>query len=305
MQSDELNVVTGAFDYTGKYITQQLLSMGKKVRTLTEHPDRENLFSDQVAAFPFNFNRPSNLVDSLRGVTTFYNTYWIRFSYGQVTFDRAVENTKVLIKAAEEAGVSRFVHISIANASENSSLAYFRGKGLVEKAIIQSKLSYVIIRPTVTFGAESILINNIAWHLRKFPIFAVPGSGEYRLQPVFVGDIAEMAVNAAHKDNNVVIDAVGPEIYTFDELVRLIANKTHSQSWLIHLRPWLVLFLTRLVGYVVKDVVLTRDEVEGLMAGLLMSRDPPTGKTRLSDWLEQNADMVGRHYLSELKRHYL
>ena len=305
MQSDELNVVTGAFDYTGRYITQRLLSMGKRVRTLTEHPHRENPFGDQVAAFPFNFDRPSNLTDSLRGATTFYNTYWIRFSYGQVTFDRAIENTKVLIRAAEEAGVSRFVHISIANASEDSSLPYFRGKGLVEKAIIQSRLSYAIIRPTVTFGAESILVNNIAWHLRRFPIFTVPGSGDYRLQPVFVDDIAEIAVNAAQKDNNMIIDAVGPEIYTFDELVRLIANKTHCKAWIVHLRPWLVLFFTRLVGYVVKDIVLTRDEVEGLMASLLVSGDTPTGKTRLSDWLEQNTGIVGSHYLSELKRHYL
>ena len=305
MQSDELNVVTGAFDYTGKYITQRLLSMGKRVRTLTEHPHRENPFGAQVAAFPFNFDRPSNLTDSLRGVTTFYNTYWIRFSYGQVTFDRAIENTKVLIRAAEEAGVPRFVHISITNASEDSSLPYFRGKGLVEKAIIQSRLSYAIIRPTVIFGAEGILVNNIAWLLRMFPIFVVLGSGDYRLQPVSVEDVAEIAVNAAQKDNNMIIDAVGPEIYTFDELVRLIANKTHVRSRIIHLRPWLALLLSRLVGYVVKDIVLTKDEVEGLMAGLLVSGGMPTGKTRLSDWLEQNAGIVGSHYFSELKRHYL
>ncbi len=304
MQSDELNVVTGAFSYTGKYITQRLLSMGKRVRTLTGHPDRENPFGDQVAAFPFNFDRPSDLADSLRGATTFYNTYWIRFSYGQVTFDRAIENTKVLIKAAEEAGVPRFVHISIANASEDSSLPYFRGKGLVEKAIIQSRLSYAIIQPTVIFGAEGVLVNNIAWLLRMFPIFVVPGSGDYRLQPVFVKDMAEIAINAAQKDDNMVIDAAGPESYTFDELVRLIANKTRSQAKVVHLRPWLVLFLTRLVGYIVKDVVLTRDEVRGLMAGLLVSGDTPTGKTRLSDWLEQNADIVGSRYLADFKRHY-
>ena len=304
MQSSELNLVTGAFSYTGKYITQRLLSMGKKLRTLTGHPDRESAFGDQVAAFPFNFDRPRNLTDSLRGATTLYNTYWVRFSHGEVTFDKAVENTKVLIKAAEEAGVQRFVHISITNASEDSSLPYFRGKGLVEKAIIQSRLSYAIIRPTVIFGAEGILINNITWLLRKFPIFAVLGSGEYRLQPVFVEDVAEIAVNAAHKDDNVVIDAVGPEIYTFDELVRLIANKTHSKARIVHLRPWLALFLSRLVGYVVKDVVLTRDEVEGLMANLLVSGGAPTGKTRLSDWLEENAGTVGTQYFSELKGHY-
>ena len=278
--------------------------MGKRVRTLTGHPDRQNPFASQVTAFPFNFDRPSDLADSLRGVVTLYNTYWIRFSYGQLTFDRAVENTKVLIKAAAEAGVQRFVHLRITSASPDSSLPYFRGKGLVEKAITESRLSYAIIRPTVIFGAESILINNIAWLLKWFPIFIIPGSGDYRLQPVFVEDVAEIAVSAAHKDDNMVIDAVGPEIYTFDELVRLLADKTHSKAWLIHIRPQLALFFSRLVGYVVKDVVLTRDEVEGLLAGLLVSEEPVTGKTLLSDWLEENAGIVGSQYLSELKQHY-
>jgi len=305
MQSGERNVVTGAFSYTGQYITRRLLAMGEEVRTLTRRPDRESPFGNQVAAFPFNFDRPKDLTESLRGATTFYNTYWIRFPYGGDTFDKAVANTKVLIAAAKEAGVKRFVHISITNASENSSLPYFRGKGLVEKAIIQSGLSYAIIQPTVMFGgAGGILINNIAWLLRKFPVFAVPGSGEYRLQPVFVEDVAEIAVDAAHKEGSIIIDAVGPETYTFAELVRLIANKIHSKARIVHLRPEQAFFLSKLVGYMVGDVVLTRNELKGLMANLLVSREPPTGKTRLSDWLERNADAVGiQYYPSGLKRH--
>ncbi|MFQ6016306.1 MAG: NAD(P)H-binding protein [Anaerolineae bacterium] len=304
MKGTELNVVTGAFGYTGKYITRRLLSMGKRVRTLTGHPDRESPFGHRVAAFPFNFDNPSRLTDSLRGATTLYNTYWIRFPRGEVTFDKAVENTKILIKAAEEAGVRRLVHVSITNASEESPLPYFRGKGLLEKVIIHSRLSYAIIRPTVIFGAEDILINNIAWLLRRFPVFAVPGSGDYRLQPVYVEDVAEITVNAAHRDEHLIVDAVGPEVYTFDELVRLMADEVQSRAKIVHLRPGLAFLLSRLIGYVLNDVVLTRDEVEGLMASLLVSESPPTGQTRLSDWLGQNADRVGARYASELKRHY-
>jgi NADH dehydrogenase len=299
-----MDVVTGSFGYTGKYITQRLLSMGKRVRTLTGHPNRQNPFGDQVSVYPFNFDNPSGLMKSLEGVTTLYNTYWVRFSYGQVTFDKAVENTKTLIKAAEEAGVRRIVHLSITNASEESPFPYFRGKGLVEKAIIHSKLSYAIIRPTLIFGPEDILINNIAWLLRRFPIFTIPGSGDYRLQPVFVEDVAEIAVSAGCKDDNIIIDAVGPEIYTFDEMVRLIAEKIHSRARIIHVRPGLALLLARLIGYALNDVVLTREEVEGLMASLLVSDRPPTGQKRLSDWLDQNVDSVGSKYASELSRHY-
>lgn len=304
MEATELNVVTGAFSYTGKYITRRLLSMGKRVKTLTGRPDRESPFGNQVSASPFNFDDPSQLTESLRGATTLYNTYWIRFSHGWVNFDKAVENTKTLIKAAEEAGVHRMVHISITNPSEESPFPYFRGKALLEEAVTHSKLSYAIIRPTVIFGTEGILISNIAWLLKRFPIFAIPGWGGYLVQPVFVEDVAEIAVTAGYRDDNMVIDAVGPEIYTFDELVRLIADKIHSRARIVHVRPGLVLLLAKLIGYVVKDVVITRDEIDGLMSNLLLSEGVPTAHTRLSEWLEHNADSVGVRYASELKRHY-
>jgi uncharacterized protein YbjT (DUF2867 family) len=257
-----------------------------------------------VNVAPFNFDDPAELTKSLQGATTLYNTYWVRFSHGRITFEKAVQNTITLIRAAEEAGVRKIVHVSITNASEDSPLLYFRGKGRLEKAIMQSRLSYGIIRPTVIFGTEDILINNIAWILRTFPVFAVPGSGDYRLQPVFAEDMAEMAVSAAHQEGNVILDAVGPEVYTFNELVRLIAEKIRSAARIIHVPPRLALSLSKLIGYVVDDVVLTRDEVAGLMANLLVSDGPPTGETRLSNWLGQNADSVGTRYASELARHY-
>lgn len=304
IETEESNVVTGAFSFTGKYIAQRLLSMGESVRTLTNRPENENLFGPQVKAFPFNFDKPGELTDSLMGANTLYNTYWIRFSQGQVTFDKAVENTRTLLKAAEEAGVRRIVHISITNPSADSTLPYFRGKALVEEAITQSKLSYTIIRPTVIFGFEGILINNIAWLLRRFPIFAIPGSGGYQIQPVFVEDVAEMAVNAGRKVDNAVMDAVGPEIYSFDEVVRLIASRINSRSRIVHIKPNLAYSLAKLIGYAVRDVVITRDEIDGLMSNLLVSQGEPTAPTRFSVWLGQNAGIIGTKYISGLERRY-
>ena len=304
IETQELNVVTGAFGYTGKYITQRLLSIGKRVRTLTGHPNRPNPFGNQISVAPFHFDNPAELTRALQGATTLYNTYWVRFPYGQVTYDNAVAHTKTLINAAKEAGLRRIVHISITNASEASPFPYFRGKGVLEKAIIRSNISYAIIRPTVIFGHEDILINNIAWFLTKFPVFAIPGDGNYQLQPVFVEDVAGIAVNAGQSNDNIIIDAVGPEIFTYEELIRLIADRVQSKAKIMHLRPEMALFLSKFIGYMVKDVVLTRDEVEGLIANLLVSKNPPTGKTRLSDWLSQHADTIGIHYASELNRHY-
>lgn len=298
------SVVTGAFSYTGKYIARRLLAAGERVKTLTGHPDRPNPFADRVSVAPLDFEDRSALVENLRGVATLYNTYWVRFPYGAVTFERAVANTKVLIEAAEAAGVRRVVHISITNASTASRLPYFRGKGLVDELIAGSALSYAILRPTVIFGVEDILVNNIAWLLRRFPVFAIAGSGEYRLQPVFVDDVAALAVEAGHRSEVVVLDAVGPETYSYHELVRLVGEVVGSRARIVHVPPAIVLILARLVGSMVGDVVLTRDELGGLMANLLVSTGPVSGRTSLRDWLWQNADQLGSRYASELARHY-
>jgi NADH dehydrogenase len=302
--SPELDVVTGAFGYTGRHIARRLLSAGKRVKTLTGHPQRTGEFGDAVTVAPFNLDDPDELTRSLQGATTLYNTYWIRFPHGQMTFERAVQNSKTLIKAAEDAGVRRIVHISITNPSPDSPFPYFKGKAIVEKAITSSKLSYAILRPAVIYGDEGILINNIAWFLRRLPVFAVPGSGDYQLRPIFVDDLAELAATLAAAEGNTITDAVGPETYTFNDLLRVIAASVQVRARLVHVHPQLALLVSGLVGYVIGDVVLTRDEVRGLIANLLASDQPPTGQTSLSDWLAQNADWLGRRYVSELRKHY-
>jgi len=304
MTTSEVNVITGAFSYTGKYITSRLLAMGKHVRTLTGHPNNPNPFGEQVTVFPFNFDKPGELVKSLQGATTLYNTYWIRFAHGSLTFDQAVANTKLLFNAAKEAGVQRVVHISITNPAETSRLPYFKGKAILEQALINSNLSYAIIRPTVIFGAEDILINNITWLIRRFPVFPIFGSGTYRLQPIYVEDMADLVVQAGQEDGHSLIDAVGPDIFTFEELVRLIARKLHRRVLFTHVNPGLAFYMAKIVEPLVGDVLITRDEITGLMANLLISQHAPTGHTHLSQWLDENADKVGKAYASELGRHY-
>ena len=296
--------VTGAFSYSGKYITRHLLERGEEVITLTGHPNRPDPFSGKVKAYPLNFEDESELVTSLQGVHTFYNTYWVRFDKGDNTQPRAVENTRKLIGAAVKAGVQRIVHISITNPCADSHLPYFWGKAANEQAVKESGVSYAVLRPTVLFGAEDILINNIAWLLRRFPFFAIPGDGSYRLQPVFVDDLAKLAIDAGYAQDNILWDAVGPDIFTFKEMVRLISRTLGLSRGLLHVPPGLALAAAQFLSAIVGDVLLTPEEVDGLMAGLLVSNEPPRCETRLQDWLEENKDSVGVHYASELKRHY-
>lgn len=302
-----LDLVTGAFGYTGRYIARRLLASGRRVRTLTGRPavpGSDDPFGGQVAAFPFNFDRPEALAESLRGVDTLYNTYWVRFSGGPITFDRAVENSRTLFRAAERAGVRRLVQISITNPAADSPLPYFRGKGLVEQALRESGLAYAILRPALVFGEGDVLLNNIAWLLRRFPVFAVAGNGQYLAQPVYVDDLAALAVAPGPGPANHIADAVGPETYTFDALVRLIAGGMNRRVRIIHSPPAVVLLLSRLLGLLVRDVVLTREELDGLAANLLTSADPPRCPTRLSDWLAEKGNALGATYASELNRHY-
>ena len=295
--------VTGAFSYSGKYITRRLLGRGEDVITLTGHPNRPDPFGGRVEAFPLDFDEAS-IACSLQGVEVLVNTYWVRFDKDQNTQPRAVENTRKLVNAAKAAGVRRIVHISITNPSADSPLPYFWGKAANEKAVIDSGISYAILRPTVLVGDEDILINNIAYLLRRFPLFLLPGNGSYRLQPVHVDDVAALAVEAIYRRDNYIVDAVGPDIFTFKEMVQLIGKKIGVRRLLIPFPPRLALLAAQFISLFVKDVVLTPEEVDGLMAGLLVSKDPPLGRTRLADWLEANRDRVGTKYASELRRHF-
>ncbi|MDO8588689.1 MAG: NAD(P)H-binding protein [Armatimonadota bacterium] len=304
MAENDLIAVTGASGFSGKYITTRLLAMGKRVKSLTGHPERPSPFGDRVSAVPFNFDKPEELTKSLEGATVLFNTYWIRFAYKDMTFERAVENSRALIRAAKDAGVRRIVHVSIANPSDDSPLPYYKGKADVERAIRESGLSYAILRPTVLFGPEDILINNIAFFLRKYPAFIVPGNGEYGMQPIFVEDFADILVGAAQTDENMVADAAGPETFTFNELLRLIREIVRCRARVVHLNAGLAVALVKLLGTFVGDVVLTDNEVKGLMANLLVSHEEPKGRVRLGDWLREHAETVGTEYHSELARHY-
>lgn len=225
-----MDVVTGAFSFTGRYIAARLLELGRDVRTLTRKPPAASPFGDRVAALRLDFGDRKGLTESLRGTDTLYNTYWLRFPRSGLTFERAVAHSATLFRAAREAGVGRIVHVSVANAALDSPFPYFRGKAAVEAALAHSGLSYAVVRPTLVFGGGEVLVNNIAWLLRRLPLFVVPGSGRYVLQPVAAEDVAELSVDAGLAESRTVLDAAGPDTFAFDELVRLVREAVGSRA---------------------------------------------------------------------------
>ena len=303
-----LHTVTGATGYTGRYITKLLLAQGQRVQSITGHPERPNPFGERVELHPFDFDRPQALEDTLRGTDTLFNTYWIRVNHGGRTHEECVRQTRVMFEAARRAGIRRIVHVSITNPDPESDLPYFRGKGQLEKELTGlAGVSHAILRPTVLFSTEDILVNNIAWTLRKFPAVFLPGRGEYGIQPVFVEDLAELAVREAEGEKDKVIDAVGPEVYTYAQMVRLIRSKTRAKAAILPMPSGATYLAGRALGLMLGDIVLTRDEIKGLSRGLLVSKslEPAACPTRFSEWLDEHAGELGRTYANEVKRHYL
>ena len=296
------DVVTGAFSYSGAVIARHLLQAGRRVRTLTGHPERAGQQSD-VEVRPLDFDDPAALATSLAGATTLYNTYWARFAWGNVDHSLAVENCRTLFQAARRAGVRKVVHVSILHPSSASPYPYFRGKALVERALAESALPYAVLRPSVLFDERGVLINNIAWLLRRLPVFAVGGNGGYRVRPIHVDDLAALALESAEWPQDRTVDAVGPERPTFLELVELLRSAVGSRARIVRV-PVPALAMSKVLGTALHDVLLTPDEYRSMADGLADSEAPSTGVVRLSEWAKEHRGTLGRSYINELDLHF-
>jgi len=298
-----IEAVTGAFSFIGRAIADELLRRGREVRTLTRRDAPADPRAERIERVPLQFRDRAALVRALAGADTLYNTYWVRFAHGETTFERAAANTRALLEAAREAGVRRVVHVSVTNPSEGSQLPYFRGKAQAE-ADVAAWGSHAIVRPTLVFGPRDILVNNIAWGLRRSPVFPIAGDGSYRVQPVSVEDVATICVDAGEQARDVVADAAGPETLTYEEVVRLVRTAVGSRSRIVHWPRGVVLVFARAVGMARRDVLLTADELTGLEASLLVSDHAPLGTASFRSWVAANGESLGRSYVSELARNF-
>ena len=298
-----LDVVTGAFSYSGGAIARRLHESGRRVRTLTGHAERGGAASD-IDVRPLDFDDPGGMVASLSGATTLYNTYWVRFAHGGIDHALAVENSRTLFQAARRAGVQKIVHVSILHPSASSPYPYFRGKALVERALAETGLPYAALRPSVLFDERGVLLNNMAWLLRRLPVFGVAGGGRYRVRPIHVDDLAALALEAARWPDDRVVDAVGPERPTFVELVEQIRQAVGSRSRIVSVPAPVLLVLSRALGVVLHDVLLTADEYRSMAEGLADSDAPATGRVALSQWLAAHGEGLGTHYANELDLHF-
>jgi nucleoside-diphosphate-sugar epimerase len=300
----QLDIVTGAFSYSGAAIARELLQRGHDVRTLTGHPERAPAGSP-IDSHPLDFGDAQQLTSSMAGAHTLYNTYWVRFAHGHVSHELAVANSKVLFAAARAAGVRRIVHVSITHPSLTSADSYFRGKAEVEQALAGCGVPFAVARPAVLFGGDGVLVNNIAWLLRRLPVFAIGGRGEYRLRPIHIDDLARLCADlGASADPAVIVDAVGPQSLTFRQMVAEIRDAVGSRSVIVPVPGAVIPAMAAVLNLVLRDTLLTADEYASMAAGRADSAGPATGEVVFTDWVRAHGDELGRRYANELDRHF-
>ncbi len=302
--AEALHVVTGAFGYSGRWIAHRLLEKGIRVRTLTNAVGRDDPFDGRVEVHSLDFDNHAALVESLRGAQVLYNTYWVRYNHPRRNFEHgiAVENSRRLFAAAAEAGVERIVHFSVAHPHKAPDWTYFRGKVAVEGLLHDSEHSYAILRPTVLFGGgRNVLINNIAWMLRKFPVFGVFGMGNYPIQPVHVKDVARVAVEQGELRENVTIDVTGPETFRYKEYIGLMAKSMGLRRLILPMPSTVGWVFGKFVGLILQDLVITRAEIRGLKRGLMASDEKPLGVHKFSEWIAEHGNELGIAYQNDLK----
>jgi uncharacterized protein YbjT (DUF2867 family) len=300
MQTD---VVTGAFGYSGAAIARELLAAGHAVRTLTGHAGRAPA-GTTIDVRPLDFADPDGLARDLTGAHTLYCTYWIRFPHGEVTHDTAVANLRTLFDAAARAGIQRIVHVSILRPDPSSPYPYFRGKAAAEQYLATVGVPHAIVRPAIFFGGDGVLLNNIAWLLRRLPVFAIGGRGDYRVRPIHVDDMARLCLRLGSGTETVTMDAVGPESLPFREMVSAIRSAVGSRSLIVPAPGWLIPPMSAALGAALHDTLLTAEEYYAMAAGLADSDAPATGDTSLTKWIAAHGDSLGRAYANELTRHY-
>lgn len=299
--------ITGVLGYSGRYIAQEAAKQGWRVIGLTNSAERlDNTEGWELRPMPW-----STAEDVLADVNVLVNTYWVRFSYAggkhaAFSHEEAIRNTRILFDAARRAGVQRIIHTSITCPDATSTLPYFRGKAELETALESTGIAHSILRPAVLFGdspQESILINNMAWSLRRLPAVATFGWGHYQLQPLHVQDFAEIALREAEQtDQHRIIHATGQETYTFRALWKLLAEAMGISRLILPVPAGIGYAATSVLGHCKNDIMLTRDEISGLCENRLAVPGSGIGSRPLSQWVRQHADTLGRTYESELAR---
>jgi len=262
--------LAGGSGFIGRAIARRLAAGGGvKVRVITRNPEkaRARLDLPGIEFVSADIREPASLKDVLKGANTIvdaiqFDGYPVENLRRGLTFERIDYGGAVaLIDAAKQAGVHQFIYISGAASDENSTHPGFRAKGRAERAIRESGVAYTIFRPSLVYGPEDKVVNGLASALRFAPIFGVPGTGRQKVQPVLVDDLAACVMLAVSgRGRNGTYEIGGPDLMTFDEMMRIIMDASGHRRPLFHIPETIMRTVSGLLEKLPKPL-LSRDAV--------------------------------------------
>jgi len=279
LNSSALVTIFGGSGFVGRYVVQALAKTGCRVRIAARHPHRAFHLQPlggvgQIHAVQANIRYEESVRRAVDGADGVINLVGVLQSSGRQTFDGLqAKGAGRIARLARDAGARSIVQMSALGADRSSASAYARTKSEGEELVSEAFPDAVILRPSIIFGPEDDFFNRFASMARFTPVMPLIGGGKTRFQPVYVGDVAK-AVTAGldgRARSGVPYELGGPSIYTFREILDLIADYTLREKPYVTLPFWLAkmqaFFLQML-----PNAVLTVDQVRLLQSDNVVSQ---------------------------------
>ena len=275
--------VFGGTGFLGRRVVRHLLGRGFRVRVASRHPERapalpgpDGAGAESVGA---DVHDEASVASALVGASAAVNAVGLYVERGGRDTFRAVhvEAAARIARLAREAGVERLVHVSGIGADPASASGYIRARGEGEAAVREAFPGAALVRPSAMFGPDDRFLTTLARLLRSLPVFPLFGRGRTRLQPVHVEDVAEAVariVAGAPGAGHPCYELGGPRVYSYAELLRVVADRTGARARLVPLPFALWEALAFLAGFA-PGAPLTRDQVALMRRDNVASRDLP------------------------------
>jgi NADH dehydrogenase len=269
--------VIGASGFIGRYVVKRLASRGAVVGAIGRHADDAAFLRPmgdvgQVVPVMANIADEELVRAAIAGSDAVVNLAGILYEKGGQTFERVHhEGAARVARLAKATGARQLVHVSALGADPASPSAYARTKAAGEAAVRAAFPEAVILRPSVVFGPEDEFFNRFAAMARMSPVLPLIGGGKTRLQPVYVGDVADAVVKALELPEAAgrSYELGGPRVYTFKELMELLLAEIRRKRRLVSISFSLAAFEARFLELLPKPP-LTRDQVELLKRDVIV-----------------------------------
>ncbi|MBI3435865.1 MAG: complex I NDUFA9 subunit family protein [Proteobacteria bacterium] len=274
---DSLVTIFGGSGFVGRHLVRALARRGYRVRVAVRRPELAGHLQPlgmvgQIHAVQANLRHAGSVAAAMRGADVAVNLVGILFERARQRFDAVHAHGGETVAQATAGQRARLIHVSALGADERSASLYARSKAMGERLVLAAMPSATIMRPSVIFGPEDDFFNRFAALARISPILPLVGGGATRLQPIFVGDVAEAIacdIDGARAPGTT-YELGGPQIFTFAELMHYVLATVERRRLLVPLPFWLARLQAKALQYLPRPP-LTPDQVELLKTDTVVS----------------------------------